>query len=240
MKQTVITTLIVVLLIGCSPAPETPGIKVTEPEVAPTEEVIPTEVPTSLPTDTPVHTETPIPPTPTTPPKKEITDASEEYLPGYLDVLSVNYYLMGETLVAELILRDLPKTLTFNRPHVKLNSMEYKWDILIDVDDDLSTGTQIFGQEGAEYSISAAYFIFEKADPVEARIDEEIQVNVGEHKPDSPGWSFFDHGEITVDPEQKSIILKGEIPGINPESRIMFQTNENHPELGFLTDQLNQ
>lgn len=239
MKQTVITILITVLLIGCGPAPETPDVKVTEPEATSVEEeALSTQVPTNLPTDTPVPTETPIPPTPTMPPKTEITDASEEYLPDYLDVLSVIYYLMGDSLVAEMVVRGLPEMLTFNRPHVKLNRMEYRWDIFIDVDDDASTGTKIFGQEGAEYSISAAYFVFEEGDPMEDGMENQLQVNVGEHKPDSPGWSFLDHGEIRVETDQNKITLIGVIPGIDQDSRILFQTSENHPDLGFITDQL--
>lgn len=211
-----------------------------EPEVVPTEEVIPTEVPTNAPADTPVPTETPIPPTPTRPPKKEITDASEEYLPGYLDVLSVNYYLIGETLVAELVLRDLPETLTFSRPHVKVNRMEYKWDIFVDLDNDPSTGSTIVGQEGADINLAAAYFLFEESVPVEDRIENMVQVNLMETDQNGPGWSFVERAELIVDPEKNTLILKGKVPGISEESRIFFQTAESHPEQGYVTDQLDQ
>jgi hypothetical protein len=199
-----------------------------------------TQEPTPPPpaTDIPEPTSTLIPPTPTAPQKTELTDPVEEGLPGYLDVTSLGYYITGDRLVVELVFRDLPETLTFNRPHVQVNRMEYKWDVYVDVDDDVQTGTDIIGQEGAEYNLSAAYYLFEESDPTDAKIQEMVQVNVGEHKADSPGWSFLERAEIKVQADENRMIISGRIPEISQESRLFFQTMESHPEQGFVMDQM--
>ena len=229
-RITVAALLVLLVLTACTSPTEAPPTSTSQPTL--------TQEPTQLPTETPDPTPTPVPSTPTTPPLTEIADPVEDYLPAYIDVVSLNYYITGETLVAELVLRELPETLPFNRPHVQVNRMEYKWDVFVDLDNDLQTGSDVFGQEGADANLAAAYFIFEEAEVVEEQLANMVQVNLMEAREDGPGWSFVDHAELRVVQEENKIILTSQVPGITSDARVFFQTAENHPDLGFITDQL--
>ena len=118
--------------------------------------------------------------------------------------------------------RDIPETLTFNRTGTSASSMEYMWEVLVDVDADPETG-----DDGFEYLLSAHHIVppAQEGDNTEAPIEEVAEASVWEKR---PGGSISTLGgaSLEVSAETDTMILRGRIPGITPDSRLSFRTHE--------------
>ena len=150
-------------------------------------------------------------------PGQTVTDEIEGASPSHVDITKVNTSLSGETLTVVFHLRDVPETLTFNRTGISGNYMEYGWEVFIDVDNDRETGNG-----GAEYKLSASHFVppSEKGSNAKASIESEVEANV--LKARSDGFMFMIDATLEVSPEEDTITLSGNIPGITAESQLTF------------------
>ena len=151
-------------------------------------------------------------------PGQTVTDASEGVTESYVDITEVSTSLSGETLTVVFHLRDVPETLTFNRTGISENYGEYGWDVSIDVDNDRETGNS-----GTEYMLSARHFVSssEKGNNAKAPIESEVKANV--LKARSDGFMFLIDATLEVSPEEDTITLSGNIPGITAESQLAFR-----------------
>ena len=158
-------------------------------------------------------------------PGETATDDVSDVFAGYLDIVEVSTSLAGEMLTVEFHLRDIPETLTFNRTGSSASSMEYGWDVSIDVDNDQATG-----DGGFEYLLSAYHIVWpaHAGDNTEAPIAEVAEASVWEKQPGEGIRSFRD-ASLEVSAETDTMILRGRIPGITPDSRLSFLT---HGHLG--------
>jgi hypothetical protein len=68
---------------------------------------------------------------------------------------------------------DIPDTLVFNQEHVPDNSLEYEWSVVIDSDNNETTGDS----EGYDVAISLTNFKFPGSQPVERTITQGTQWN---------------------------------------------------------------
>ncbi|MCY4115519.1 MAG: hypothetical protein OXF55_01370 [Caldilineaceae bacterium] len=150
-------------------------------------------------------------------PGQTVTDEIEGASPSHVDITKVSTSLSDETLTVVFHLRDVPETLTFNRTGISGNYMEYGWEVLIDVDNDRETGNG-----GAEYKLSASHFVppSEKGSNAKASIESEVEANV--LKARSDGFMFMIDATLEVSPEEDTITLSGNIPGITAESQLTF------------------
>ena len=73
-------------------------------------------------------------------PGDSVTDAVSDVPAAHIDITEVETSLSGESLTVVFHLRDLPESLTFNRTELGQGTMEYSWEVAIDVDNDRSTG----------------------------------------------------------------------------------------------------
>ena len=153
-------------------------------------------------------------------PGQRVVDAISDTLPAHVDITEVSTTLTGETLSVVLHLRDVPKTLEFNRKGVEENMLEYSWAVSIDVDDDREAGLQ-----GAEYSLSASHFVFYPSNDegVHQPIEEAVQTDIWEMDPESLGAAYLSSASVEVSSEENTITLVGDIPGITPQSRLEFE-----------------
>jgi len=106
--------------------------------------------------------------------------------------------------------------------------MEYEWAVYVDVDNDRATGAN--GPPllvGADYSVSARYFVRDPGATVTAPIERMLQANVWKHE--GPNFSMVTTATFQADPEAEALVLIGEIPGIMLESRVFFQTIDYNP-----------
>ena len=90
----------------------------------------------------------------------------------------------------------------------------------VDVVDDRETGLQ-----GADYSLSASYFVFypSRDEGVHQPIEEAVQVDTWTMDPDGLGAAYLSSASIEVSSEDDTITLIGDIPGITSESRLEFE-----------------
>ena len=148
----------------------------------------------------------------------EVSDVSA----AYLDIVEVSTSLSGETLTAEFRFRDIPETLTFNRTGTSANLMEYMWEVSVDVDADPETG-----DGGFEYLLSAYHIVWpwQAGDNTEAALEEVAEASVWERQ--SGGRiSTLREARLAVSAEEDTMILSGRIPGITPDSRLSFRTQD--------------
>ena len=150
------------------------------------------------------------------------TDDISDVSAAYLDISKVSTSLSGEVLTVMFRFRDIPETLTFNRTGTSASSMEYMWEVLVDVDADPETG-----DDGFEYLLSAHHIVppAQEGDNTEAPIEEVAEASVWEKR---PGGSISTLGgaSLEVSAETDTMILRGRIPGITPDSRLSFRTHE--------------
>ena len=150
-------------------------------------------------------------------PGQSVTDEIEDATASHVDITKVSTSLSGETLTAVFHLRDLPETLTFNRTGISEYYMEYGWDVSIDIDGDRETGNR-----GIEYELSASHFVSssEKGNNAKASIDSKVEAAV--LKARSDGFMTLIDASLVVSPEEDTITLSGNIPGITAESQLTF------------------
>ncbi len=154
-------------------------------------------------------------------PGQTVSDAVTDTLPAHMDITQVSTTLTGETLAVVFHLRDIPETLAFNREGVRADMLEYGWSVLIDVDNDRATG----GYLGDEYTMSASRFVHPSFSDgaVHLPIEEAVQVDTWKMEKDGSA-SRLGRIDIAVSPEDNTITLTGDIPGITPRSRLAFET----------------
>ncbi len=159
-------------------------------------------------------------------PGQTATDDVSDVSAGYLDIVEVSTSLADEMLTVEFRLRDIPETLTFNRTGTSASSMEYGWDVSVDVDADPETG-----DDGFEYLLSAYHIVWpgNEGNDTEAPIEEMAEASVWEKQPGQGIRSFRD-ASLEVSAETDTMILRGRIPGITPDSRLSFLTHGHHGE----------
>ena len=153
-------------------------------------------------------------------PGQRVIDAVSDALPAYMDITEVSTTLTGdETLAVVFHLRDVPETLEFSRKSVSDDRLEYKWAVMVDVDNDAETG----GFSGDDYTMSASRFVHPSSsgEGVHLPIEEAVQAN--SWQVDATGGAYLSSVSIEVSPEENTITLVGDIPGITSESRLVFE-----------------
>ncbi len=125
----------------------------------------------------------------------------------------------GDVLIAILKNQDIRETITINR--MSRNNMEYAWEVFVDTDSDETTGTTnryYHHIAGADYSLALARWSNGKTKTVP--FTEAFQRNVW--KCNADGCRSTSSVTLYTDPENKTIILRGVIPGININSKLLF------------------
>ena len=143
-----------------------------------------------------------------------------------------------ETLIAVFHNQDFNDTITINQS--PQNHLEYSWDVYIDVDANANTGSPgnfLVGIPGFDYDLSLARWSNGTKKIVPITDIEAFQINVW--KLDAKGGgSAFSNATWYANAADKIIILKGVIPGINMNSRIVlsrfYLTKDNN--LTYVTD----
>ena len=155
-------------------------------------------------------------------PLQTIADEVSDELPGHADIIGVSTALSGETLAVIFQLRDVPEELVFDREGVGERVYEYGWKVSIDVDHGEESG-----QLGLDYEMSAIHTVLpeNRDSSTSAAIDSKVEVNTSRRIEDS----FRRMGEATmvVSPYADTITLIGDIPGITPDSRLIFDVYDS-------------
>ena len=151
-------------------------------------------------------------------PGQSVVDATSDTLPAHVDITEVSSDLTGSgTLAVTFHLRDVPETLEFFRKNVPKDALEYNWEVSIDVDNDPETGLL-----GTEYSLSASHYVLSSSKGVHLPLNKAVQADFWQMDADGTG-TRLDSINIDVSSEENTITLSGHIPGITPQSRLVFE-----------------
>ncbi len=155
-------------------------------------------------------------------PLQTLDDELSAELPAHVDLIGISTALSGETLAVIFHLRDVPETLVFNREGVGERAYEYRWEVSIDVDPG-----QESGQFGLDYEMSATHTVLpENLDSSTiASIESTVEAYTSRRVQDS--FRRMGEAAIVVSPSADTITLIGDIPGITPDSRLIFNAYDS-------------
>ena len=155
-------------------------------------------------------------------PRQTIAHEVSDELPAHVDLIGVSTALSGETLAVVFHLRDVPEKLVFNREGVDERAYEYGWEVSIDVDPG-----QESGQFGLDYEISATHIVLPENvnSSTIAAIDSKVETYTSKRIQD--GFRKLEDAAIVVSPHADTITLVGDIPGITPDSRLIFNAYDS-------------
>ena len=152
-----------------------------------------------------------------------VTDDLSDELAAHTDIAKVSTSISGgKILTAVFHLRDLPETLTFNRPGVAPGSIEYSWEVWVDLDGDPGTGFM----GGFEYLLSAYHTVSEE----DSGGNQPVAI---EGKLKASTWSLGIDGphpvlnaKVELSPEADTITITGGVPRLKPEVRLAFKSTD--------------
>ena len=155
-------------------------------------------------------------------PRQTIAHEVSDELPAHVDLIGVSTALSGETLAVVFHLRDVPEKLVFNREGVDERAYEYGWVVSIDVDP-----SQESGQFGLDYEMSATHIVLPENvnSSTTAAIGSKVETYTSKRIQDS--FRKLEDAAIVVSPLADTITLVGDIPGITPDSRLIFNAYDS-------------
>ena len=155
-------------------------------------------------------------------PGDSVTDAVSDVAAAHIDITEISSSLSGESLTVVFHLRDLPESLTFNRTGLGQGTMEYEWEVAVDVDNDRNTGPGGFDTLLSAYHVVRAS---EKRRDTTAAAGEILRASVWEIHANG---STSEHvgASLEVSAEADTLTLVGIIPGITSESRLAFESSD--------------
>ncbi len=163
----------------------------------------------------------------------ESMDEVDKYT-GYVDIIGVDLWYIGDTVRAEIQLAQWPGELILNR--AKENRPDYMLSIYVDVDNNPDTGmTAISGiLKGFDYTLQ----IYHVSKPGEGQVTkvlpEDMVADVHAYR-DNKTWGRTD-ASLEVDEMRNALIITGSLPGVSSESRFVIKTENYSDDSGFITN----
>ena len=152
-----------------------------------------------------------------------VTDDLSDELAAHTDIAKVSTSISGwRTLTAVFHLRDLPQTLTFNRTDVAPGSIEYSWEVWLDLDGDPGTGFM----GGFEYLLSVYHTVSEADNGGNQPIEIEGTLKASTWRLNVDGPHPVLDAKVELSPEADTITLTGGIPSLTPEARLAFKSSD--------------
>ncbi|MCX6055697.1 MAG: hypothetical protein NTZ74_12450 [Chloroflexi bacterium] len=155
-------------------------------------------------------------------------------------------WLLESSMVQVIFyLQDVPETLAFKRTGIEPYWQEYAWEVFINTDNDLNTGSNApseFPWTGSDYSLSAHSFINPQYQKGNFPIEKGVQVGVGLISGNTT--TPLSQGYINVDPEANTITIWGTVPGVTTDSKFSFSVFDANPDgqienaFGQITDRV--
>ncbi|MYC97286.1 MAG: hypothetical protein F4X14_20205 [Caldilineaceae bacterium SB0661_bin_32] len=160
-------------------------------------------------------------------PGQSALDPVADEIPAYIDIVGAASSLDGEVLTAVFYLNDIPEEMAFNREGVKDLHSEYMWTVEIFVENGAASEP-----EQIEYMLGAVYSARRvSADtPAATRpFKEAVRSTLWKAKHDHEQDVTFlinvpVHVLMIVSYEYDTLTLISAVPGITPESTLLFST----------------
>lgn len=168
-------------------------------------------------------------------------DAEGDVPIALADIVSAHVEAVGQEVIAEIQLKNLPQQLTFNG--LNNNELEYAWEIVFDVDGNQDTGCSSMANgamTGVDYSMSILHFSEQGVQHAGALMDD-VQANVWKPDAGCGGWTT-DWGEnldastakVTLDGNR--LTIRGVVPGIGPSTRWCAESYYQDPDGHHIQD----
>ncbi len=152
-----------------------------------------------------------------------VTDDLSDELAAHTDIAKVSTSISGgKILTAVFHLRDLPQTLTFNRPGVAPGSIEYSWEVWVDLDGDPGTGFM----GGFEYLLSAYHTVSEEDSGGNQAVETEGELKASTWSLGTDGPHPVLNAKVELSPEADTITITGGVPRLKPEVRLAFKSTD--------------
>ena len=148
-------------------------------------------------------------------PGDTVTDDLSDELAAHTDIVKVSTAISGaKILTAVFHLRDLPPLLTFNRPGTAPGSIEYSWEVWVDLDSDPGTGFM----GGFEYLLSAYHVMSEEGN------GDKLKASTWSLGIDGPKPVL--DAKVELSAEANTITITGGVPRLKPEVRLAFRSTD--------------
>ena len=152
-----------------------------------------------------------------------VTDDLSDELAAHTDIAEVSTSISGgKILTAVFHLRDLPETLAFNRSGAAPGSIEYSWEVWVDLDDDPGTG--FLG--GFEYLLSAYHTVSEEDSGGNQAVETEGELKASTWSLSIDGPKPVLNAKVELSPEADTITITGGVPRLKPEVRLAFKSTD--------------
>ena len=247
MKLFISTLLMTILMMGCNATPATPQntpdrIATAVEEAVAVAATLTARAPTTSPINTPTYTPTYTPTIesdciPDSIVQGEVNDA----IPGYIDIISVSTNLVGPDLTAVFSLREVPQEITVNNNNLYQGEPEIGWGVAIDTDNNPNTGVDVdWIMSGYGYESILLAFNAKNGPERSGTIQDIFQDKVDVYFKVGNTMTRVFPGIINVDPDAKTLTLRGEIIGITSNSSLFFFTFQNNGNFNTIEDYLCQ
>jgi RNA polymerase sigma factor (sigma-70 family) len=156
---------------------------------------------------------------------------------AFVDIVGARVEAMGEEVLAEIGLKDIPEQLTFNQ--ARQPTLEYAWQIFFDIDGDPNTGNVYRPMMiGAEYSLSILHFAEGDSQQVKTgALLDNTQADVWKRDLTGEGWSTdwrtdtaTSTATAAVDDLGNVLTIQGTIPGLGPSTRWCVEAYYQDPD----------
>ena len=148
-------------------------------------------------------------------PGETVTDDLSDELAAHTDIAQVSTAISGgKILTAVFHLRDLAQSLSFNRPGVAPGSLEYSWEVWVDLDSDPGTGFM----GGFEYLLSAYHIVSEGEN------GGKLKASTWSLGVDGPKPVLDAKVELSADSD--TITITGGILRLKPSVRLAFRSTD--------------
>ncbi len=160
-------------------------------------------------------------------PGQSAFDPIADDIPAYIDITGAASSLEDETLTAVFHLREIPEEMEFNRAGVKDLHSEYMWTVEIFVENGAASES-----EQIEYMLGAVYSarrVLADTPAATRPFQEAVRSTLWKAKHDHEQDVTFlinvpVHVRMLVSHEEDTLTLISEVPGITPESTLLFST----------------
>ena len=231
MRTCPIFIFLFVALASCAPASQiAPTSAAIEPAnvSSHTSTLVPTLLPTWTPSPSPTQTLQPTLDFETYDLRWCISDTEGDVGIPYIDVVKLDAIAIGETLIARIFVKSIPEVLTFNRAGVSLDHVEYSWEIWIDLDGNATLDSAQY-EDFADYDLGIMHFVSPEDETKTISLSEGTQHNVWKTDSAQATWDNIDDAKVEIDYLAGTITITGDIPSLNPNSKIAFSTFDYNP-----------
>lgn len=152
-----------------------------------------------------------------------VSDPEDSHLPAHVDVLEFEVFLNDETVSAYFTLRGLPAEIEINRADAEQGALEFKWEVLIDADNNVTTGCGTPNCAGADYALSIGHYVNGAPDTVP--LAEALDAAIWEMA-DDQATRLGDARVVVLD---DLLGVFGEVPGLDDTAVLHYGTMSFNP-----------